>query len=194
MTVYEAPNWDEIYNICLNLAFMIIDSKFKPDLIAGVARGGWIPARLLSDFLDNPNVANVKVEFYIGIYKTKEKPVITQDIQVPVRGKKVLLVDDVADTGKSLKLVKDRLLELGASEVKVACMYYKPWSILKPDFYVRETEAWVIFPHEIKEAATKIWAEVKTKGGSLDDVEKILIEAGVKPDVAETIVRRLLES
>ncbi|MBS7618965.1 phosphoribosyltransferase, partial [Candidatus Bathyarchaeota archaeon] len=99
---YEAPSWDEIYEMCLDLASMIKASGFKPDLIVGIARGGWIPARLLSDFLNNPNITSIKVEFYLDIGKTKDEPTITQDIQVPVNEKKVLLVDDVADTGKSL--------------------------------------------------------------------------------------------
>jgi len=192
LVVYEAPSWDQIYEMCLDLASTIRASGFKPDIIIGIARGGWIPARLLSDLLDNPNVANIKVEFYVDIQKTRDEPVITQDVQVSVEGKRVLVVDDVADTGKSLTLVKKHLMELGASDVKIACLYYKPWSILKPDFYVRKTEAWIIFPHEIKEAATKIWAKVKGRGGRLDDVEKILVEAGVKPAIARKIVKEFI--
>ncbi len=189
---YEAPSWDEIYEMCLDLASMIKASSFKPDLIVGIARGGWIPARLLSDFLDNPNITSIKVEFYLDIGKTKDEPTITQDIQVPVNEKKVLLVDDVADTGKSLMLVKNHLENMGALETRIACLYFKPWSIVKPNYYVRETEAWIIFPHEIRESAAKIWLKVKAEGGSLRDVKRILVEAGVKRKIVNRIVREFL--
>ena len=193
MVVYEAPSWDEIYEMCLDLASMIKSSGFEPDLIVGIARGGWVPARLLSDFLDNPNITSIKVEFYLDIGKTKNEPTITQDIQVSVNGKRVLLVDDVADTGKSLMLVKNHLKNMGASEIRIACIYFKPWSIVKPDYYVRETEAWIIFPHEIRESAAKIWSRVKAEGGSLKDVKRILVEAGVKSKVVNRIIRDFLK-
>ncbi|MEM2240240.1 MAG: phosphoribosyltransferase [Thermoproteota archaeon] len=192
MVAYEAPSWDEIYEMCIDLASMIKASGFKPDLIVGIARGGWVPARLLSDFLDNPNITSIKVEFYLDIGKTRDEPSITQDIQVSVAGRKVLLVDDVADTGKSLMLVKNHLKDMGASETRIACLYFKPWSIVKPDYYVRETEAWIIFPHEIRESATKIWLKVKAEGGSLRDVKRILMEAGVKRKIVNRIVKEFL--
>ncbi|MEM1570455.1 MAG: phosphoribosyltransferase [Candidatus Bathyarchaeia archaeon] len=192
MVAYEAPSWDEIYEMCIDLASMIKASGFKPDLIVGIARGGWVPARLLSDFLDNPNITSIKVEFYLDIGKTRDEPSITQDIQVSVAGRKVLLVDDVADTGKSLMLVKNHLKDMGASETRIACLYFKPWSIVKPDYYVRETEAWIIFPHEIRESATKIWLKVKAEGGSLRDVKRILVEAGVKRKIVNRIVKEFL--
>jgi hypoxanthine phosphoribosyltransferase len=192
LVTYEAPSWDEIYEMCLDLASMIKASGFKPDLIVGIARGGWVPARLLSDFLDNPNITSIKVEFYLDIGKTKDEPTITQDIQVSVSGKKILLVDDVADTGKSLMLVKNHLKNMGALETRIACLYFKPWSIVKPDYYVRETEAWIIFPHEIRESAAKIWSKVNAEGGNLKDVKKILIEAGVKRKIVSRIVRDFL--
>jgi hypoxanthine phosphoribosyltransferase len=172
---------------------MIKASGFEPDLIVGIARGGWVPARLLSDFLDNPNITSIKVEFYLDIGKTKNEPTITQDIQVSVNGKKILLVDDVADTGKSLMLVKNHLKNMGASEIRIACIYFKPWSIVKPDYYVRETEAWIIFPHEIRESAAKIWLKVKAEGGNLKDVKKILVEAGVKSKIVNRIIRDFLK-
>jgi hypoxanthine phosphoribosyltransferase len=193
LVVYEAPSWDEIYEMCLDLASMIKASGFEPDLIVGIARGGWVPARLLSDFLDNPNITSIKVEFYLDIGKTKNEPTITQDIQVSVNGKKILLVDDVADTGKSLMLVKNHLKNMGASEIRIACIYFKPWSIVKPDYYVRETEAWIIFPHEIRESAAKIWLKVKAEGGNLKDVKKILVGAGVKSKIVNRIIRDFLK-
>jgi hypoxanthine phosphoribosyltransferase len=180
-TKYEAPSWDYIYELCIQLADNIRKSGFKPDLLVGICRGGWVPARLLSDFLENYNVASVKVEFYLGIYQTKTKPTIVQPISADVKGKKVLLVDDVADSGESLKLVKDYLLAQGAEDVKICTIYFKPWSIVVPDFYVRETDAWICFPHEIYEAMKKLYASMKGEGKSDEEIEKEFIKIGLKP-------------
>ncbi|MDW8061790.1 MAG: phosphoribosyltransferase [Nitrososphaerota archaeon] len=178
---FEAPDWDYLYELCLELAQLVEKAGFKPDLIVGIARGGWIPARLLSDFLLNPNIASIKVEFYKGIGETMNEPMITQDIPVDVRGLKILVVDDVADTGKSLKLVKERLESMGAGEVRVATIYYKPWSIFKPDFYAKTTNAWIIFPHEVREAVEILYRRFKEEGRSIEDLRRLLVEAGLKP-------------
>ncbi|MDH5460592.1 MAG: phosphoribosyltransferase family protein, partial [Candidatus Bathyarchaeota archaeon] len=86
---FEVPTWNRIYGMLLNLAEKIRKNGFKPDVIVGVSRGGWPPARVLSDLLDNPNLANVKAEFYLGVAETKGEPTLTQPVSVAVAGKKV---------------------------------------------------------------------------------------------------------
>ena len=86
-------SWSEMYTLLLELGDMIAKSEFKPDFIVGISRGGWIPARILSDLLDIPKLANITVEFYVGIGETKREPVITQSVSLPVRGKKILIVE-----------------------------------------------------------------------------------------------------
>jgi hypoxanthine phosphoribosyltransferase len=102
----EIPTWEQIYEMILNLASKIRKDCFEPDVILGVSRGGWPPARVLSDLLENPELANVKTEFYMGVAETKGEPTITQPVSVSVRDKKVLVVDEIADTGKSLQLIQ----------------------------------------------------------------------------------------
>jgi len=145
---YIAPDWEEIYEMCIELSEKIKQSGFSPDVIVGVARGGWIPARLISDFLDNPNVASVRIQFYEEVGKTSAKPIITQPVSTSIEGKKVLAVDDVADTGESLKALYSHLKEKGAAEIKIATLHVKPKSSFQPDFYIKETSAWIIYPHE----------------------------------------------
>ena len=110
---FEIPTWDEIYEMLLRLAEKIQRDDFHPDLIIGVCRGGWPPARVMSDLLGNPKLANISVEFYVDVAETKNKPVLTQSVTAPVKGKKILILDDVADTGKTLKLVKEHLFDRG---------------------------------------------------------------------------------
>ena len=132
-------------------------SKFRPDIIVGVSRGGWPPARVLSDLLGNSNLASVRAEFYMGIEETKGEPILSQPVSAEVANKRVLVVDEVADTGKSLNLVKKHLIEQGAKEVKIATIYYKQCSIIRPDYYEKETNHWIVFPWEVKETVCKIF-------------------------------------
>lgn len=172
----------------LELAQKIQNDGFNPDIIVGVSRGGWTPARVLSDLLENPEIANVKAEFYLGIIQTREQPVITQPISVDVNDKKVLVVDDVSDTGKSLSLVRSHLLEQGAKSLKIVTLYYKPWSVTKPDYYEKTTRNWVIFPWERKEAFGKVVEKYQQKGRSVEDAKRTLVEFGFDPELADRFI------
>ena len=149
----------------LDLALKIRKSGFKADLIVGVCRGGWAPARILSDLLENARTANIRIEFYTGLEKTCAEPRVTQPISDSVAGKNVLVVDDVSDTGKSLKVALEHLLEKGAASVKTITIYFKPHSIFKPDYFADTTSDWIIFPWERLEA-TKTYDRGGEGGGS----------------------------
>jgi hypoxanthine phosphoribosyltransferase len=190
---FEVPTWKEIYELLLNLADKIRESGFKPDVIVGVSRGGWPPARIMSDLLENPELANVKAEFYLDIAETKGEPVITQPVSMSVRGKKVLVVDDVADTGESLRLVRLHLIEKGAAEVKIATLYYKPWSIFTPDYYERKTSAWIIFPWEMKETVRKITEKYERQGKSVEEAKRKLVASGMDRRLVERFLKEISE-
>ncbi|RLG19701.1 phosphoribosyltransferase [Candidatus Micrarchaeota archaeon] len=146
--------WPEVQNMCEQLAVLIKNSGFEPDVIVGIARGGWVPARILSDFLDHEQIASMRVEFYTKPGETKKKPKITQKVSTAIKGKRVLLVDDVSDSGNSLKLARESLK--GAKEVRTATLHFKPGSIFKPDYYIGETSDWIVYPWEAKETERKL--------------------------------------
>lgn len=129
---------------------------YKPDVLIGISRGGLVPVRLLSDILDNRHVAIMKIEFYKGIGKTNESPKITQPLTVPLKGKRVLIVDDVADTGRSLLVAADCVRKQGAKETKIATLHFKPTSAFRPDFFLESTDAWIVYPWEVHEAEREL--------------------------------------
>ncbi len=190
---FEVPTWNQIYSMLLDLAEKIRKNRFNPDIIVGVSRGGWPPARVLSDLMGNPNLANVKAEFYLGVAETKGEPTLTQPVSMKVAGKKVLVVDEVADTGKSLKLVKEHIIEKGATEVKIATVYYKPWSIVKPDYYEKETSKWIVFPWEIKETVRKIVKRCREKKTPTEEETAKLVKAGISAELVEKFLKEILE-
>jgi hypoxanthine phosphoribosyltransferase len=188
---FQIPTWDEIYELLLNLAGKIKESGFEPDVIVGVSRGGWPPARIISDLLENPQLANVTAEFYVGVAETKGEPTITQPVSAPVKDKKVLVVDDVADTGKSLRLVRSHLREKGATEVRIITVYYKPWSVVVPDYYQRETSSWIIFPWERKESVRKVAEKYKRQGRSLAEAKETLVDSGFNRKLVERFAKEM---
>jgi hypoxanthine phosphoribosyltransferase len=189
---FEVPTWNQIYKMLLNLAEKIRRNGFKPEVIVGVSRGGWPPARVLSDLLGNPNLANVKAEFYLNVAETKGEPALTQPVSTAVSGMRVLVVDEIADTGESLKLVRAHLFERGATDVKIATVYYKPWSIIKPDYYEKKTSNWVIFPWETRETIHKIVKKCREEGKSVEKETDKLVEAGMPVDIVEKFLEEIL--
>ena len=190
---FEVPSWHQIYELLLNLASTVRKNYFEPEIIVGVSRGGWPPARVMSDLLENPNVASVAAEFYVGVAETKGKPVITQPVSVSVREKKVLIVDDVADTGESLRLVRTHLEEQDATEVKIATIYYKPWSIMIPDYYEKETSSWIVFPWERKETVKKVVERYRRQGKTVDDAKEKLVSSGLDRKLVQRFIQEIFE-
>ena len=177
--VFEVPSWDEIYDMLLNLADKVRADGFHPEVIVGISRGGWPPARVMSDLLGNTKLANVTVEFYVGVAKPSDEPFITQPVSLSVEGKNVMLFDDVADTGKSLRLVKDHLLINGAKSVKTATIFYKPWSVVEPDYYETETRSWIVFPWERKETIRNLVRDCGKEGIPIEKAEDKLADGGM---------------
>lgn len=145
--------WDDIQKLCKKLSEKIKKSGYSPDVVVAIARGGWIPARIVCDHLDIKDLYSVKTEHW-GVVATKTgEAKITQPLNVNLEGKKVLIVDDVADTGDTIRLVLEHVRELSPSDVKVAVVDYKKTSKFLPDFYAAEMEnwKWIVYPWSIKE-------------------------------------------
>jgi len=186
---FEVPTWNQLYEMLLALADRIRSDGFKPDIVVGISRGGWFPARILSDLLDNPYITSVGAEFYVGLYETNREPRLTQPITVDVFDKRILLVDDVVDTGKSAMLIKGHLSRQGVKENRLLTLYYKPWSAVKPDFYGKETGDWIVFPWEVKETLAKLARKCKMTNESLEAAVSSLIKSGVSKDLVERFLK-----
>lgn len=137
--------WHEVEKAVAALA-NALRRGYDPDVIVGVARGGLIPAVRLSHLLGDKMLRIIHVKYYKGVNLRREEPELLADVG-KLEGK-VLVVDDVADTGTTLEFVVRHLKERGAKEVRVATVAWKPHSRIKPDFYVFETDKWIVFPWE----------------------------------------------
>lgn len=112
------------------------------DLIVGITRGGLIPARLLSSLLD------VKKVFCLSVEKDGEERKVVTTILEDILNKKILLVEDILETGRTLRVAKAYLESKGAI-VKTGCLYRMPHAEIVPDYFLRQIDVILEFPWEI---------------------------------------------
>ena len=175
----------EVLDLCMELADKILESDFSPETMVAIHRGGMIVARYLSDLLDIRDIRAVRVEHYVGTDRGELARVV-EPVPTRLDGRRVLVVDDVADTGESLAVAREHVAEMGAEEVKTAVLHYKPWSKIKPDFYVVETDAWVVYCWEYAETARHLFSKLTSEGFSREEALRIIME---EAGVPEKVVR-----
>jgi hypoxanthine phosphoribosyltransferase len=143
----EILTWEGFGGACRTLAEEIAGEGFQPDMVLAIARGGLTVAGALAYALDVKNCFAMNVEFYTGVDTRLDVPVVlppTLDV-VDIRGLRVLIADDVADTGKTLELVRKEIAE-HVAEARCAVLYHKPWSVIAPEYVWKHTDRWINFP------------------------------------------------
>lgn len=143
----EILTWEGFGTAQRELAQQIADSGFNPDIIIAVARGGLLPAGALSYSLGVKLSDAINVEFYTDVQETLPDPVLLEPLldTESISNKKLLVVDDVADSGRTLHLVLNLLKQHGA-EVRSAVLYGKSRSEIAPDYVWKHTDEWIVFP------------------------------------------------
>ncbi len=141
--------WDEIVEWSRGLARKIKESGYKPTVIIAVARGGYVPARLLCDFLGVENLLSIQSQHWTEAAKAAEKAILKFKYTVDLRGHRALLVDDIVDTGETLLLAKEYIeREWKPDELRVAALQWiSPVAKFKPDYYYIEVKEWVWFQY-----------------------------------------------
>jgi len=150
-------DWNYAYDLCRDITEKINATGFKPEVIVGIARGGWYLARVLCDFFLLKDLLSLKMEHW-GVTATitgaAELKYGFDDAAIAkLQSKRVLIADDVTDTGDSIKFVVKYLQSLGAGEVKTAVLQHKTSSTFVPDYYgeLIKNWKWVIYPWSIHE-------------------------------------------
>jgi uncharacterized protein len=143
----EELTWQAFGVASRELAQVIADDGFRPDLILAIARGGFFLAAALGYALSVKNLHVMNVEFYNGVGSTLDMPVMLPPVPqaVDFSAKKVLIADDVADSGKTLELVHGFVKDYVA-ESRTAVIYEKPSSSIKCHYVWRPTDRWINFP------------------------------------------------
>ena len=142
-----------MYKLSRKLAFAIMTAEYRPDLIIAIARGGLVPARVVADFLGLMNVTSMRIEHYRGAHK-EPLAVVKDPLCVDITKQRILLVDDVSDSGDTFQVALRHIQEYGAyAEIRSATLHHKLTSRYRPDFFAKEivTWRWITYPWAIIE-------------------------------------------
>lgn len=175
----EMPSWEEVYDLARALAFEIVDDRFDPDLIVAIGRGGYTPGRLLADFLHKKALTSFRVEHYTaGAEEKVAKARVIGSIDEDLSGRRVLVADDVNDTGKTLEVAVPFLRGRGAADVRTAVLQEKGTTRYPADYVGGRVAEWrwIIYP----------WA-------AIEDLTRFIQRMDPRPETVEAAARRLEE-
>ncbi|MEI7056796.1 phosphoribosyltransferase [Nocardioides sp. CCNWLW239] len=143
----EILTYDLFGTAVRDIAQQVVDSGYEPDIVLSIARGGLALGMGLGYALDVKNLSAVNVEFYTGVNERLEVPMMLPPTPaaVDLTGMKVLIADDVADTGKTLEIVHD-FCEGHVAEARTAVIFEKPWTVINADYVYKKTDRWIDFP------------------------------------------------
>ncbi len=184
---YLPVSWQDYHSSAQKLAATILSHSPPIDEIVAISRGGLTLGHILSDFLRIP-ISTISIQSYTDI-QTRGEVEITARLQRSIKGKNILLVDDVADSGKTLKRAVSYLKRAQAKSVTTVTMFYKPHSIHRPDYYAERTTKWILFPYEPTEMVFLISKNMASEGKSKHEIQLFLESLGyTQKDIA--FVRR----
>lgn len=173
----ELISWKRTVGLSRKLAMQIRQSGYRPDIIIAIGRGGYVPARLLADYLDMMNLTSIKVEHYIAGAHRQALASVKYPLAVDVSQMKVLVVDDVSDSGDTFTVALQYINERATPrEIRTAVLHHKTVSAFVPDYYAARVVKWrwLIYP----------WAQV-------EDISGFVAELAPCPCTPQAIAEQL---
>jgi uncharacterized protein len=188
-------SWDEAEAWADLISSQVRATRKVPDSIVALTRGGWVPARLLADRLGVHRLVSIRLQHWGITAKPSGKAELTEGLSGPVNGERVLVVDDITDTGESLRMAVDAVRAAGAREVQAATFLHITHSKFVPDYVAEEIPrdrwVWVIFPWNYWEDIRHLVGEAFVEGKDAHGIRALLrAKAGV--DVPADHVERVL--
>ncbi len=177
---YLPVEWSEYHGLARQMAAQILSDGRKIDEVVAISRGGLTLGHLLTDLLRVP-ISTFTIQSYTDIQEQGEVK-ITKPLTTPIHDKHVLLVDDVSDSGKTIKRALEYLKTQQPKGVTTLTMFYKPHSVFKPDYFAKETSAWILFPYEPTEMITNMMKNMKKEGKTEADMDTFLHSLNYQDD------------
>lgn len=167
--IFTKLSWEDLAKDCFSLSRKIKETKI--DEIISISRGGMVVSRILSDLLDLP-ISHIAIESYADM-KQQSEPIVTQISPREFKGERILLVDEVSDTGKTYKRALSYLATLPITKVYTASPYIKPHTTVIPDFWVKSLDTWIIFPYDIRETKEAFIKQFGTKQEAMKKMKEL---------------------
>lgn len=166
-------SWDKACRLAKYLSRKIKKSGFLPDIVIGIARGGLVPARIVCDLLLQKNLAVIKVEHW-GLAQKLGEAKVKSLLTVDISQKKVLIVDDVADTGDTFSKTFDHIKGMDPAEIRTAVLHYKTCSAFVPDYWAEKQDKWkwIVYPWAVHEDMAGFIEKVLTGPKTAEDIRK----------------------
>jgi uncharacterized protein len=151
-----------------------------PDTIVGLTRGGWVPARILCDRLGVKRLVSLRAQHW-GVTATRDGAAsLTEGLSGPIAGEAVLVVDDITDTGESLRLAADHVARAGPRRTESATLLHITGATYEPTYFAesipREEWAWIVFPWNYWEDLRALCARAAEVAPGIDAVRTTLRE------------------
>ena len=175
---YLPVSWQTYHAHAQALAEEILNDGPIDEIVA-ISRGGLSLGHILSDLLQIP-ISTFTIQSYEDIQQQGEVK-ITAGLQTTIEGKRIVIVDDVADTGKTLVRAIEHIKDFKPTRTITATMFYKPHSVYKPDFFVEETSKWILFPTEVVETISSMFTRMRKDGSTDAQIESLLHSLGYSP-------------
>jgi len=168
--------WEEISDLTKIAVENLWQSNYCPETVVGLTRGGWVVARMCCDLLGIKDLQGLKVEHW-GITATPDKTariVGTQDVNV--KNKKVLVVDDITDTGDSMKLAIEYISKQSPAALKTLTAHHIKGSKFTPDYYGNEIDwCWMVYPWNYYEDMSNLITRILTSPSRLQEIKEKMI-------------------
>ena len=158
----ERVEWEHVEEFIAILVRRIRAVGFAPDLIVAIARGGFVPARLLADHLDVFDMDSIKIEHYQGVNRQRLAR-LRYPLAADVDGRRILVVDDVSDSGETFELALEHIRGKGEpAQLRTAALHHKETSSYRPHFHAGQLEQWrwLIYPWAIREDLRSLLARM----------------------------------
>ena len=184
---YLPISWNEYHTSAQKLAATVLDHTEPIDQIVAISRGGLTLGHLLTDLLRIP-ISIISIQSYTDI-QTSGEAILTAKLQNSIKHKHILLVDDVSDSGKTMRRATKYVTRAGAKKITTVTMFYKPHSVFRPDYFAKQTTKWILFPYEPTEMILLITKQMDQAGKSKADIQEFLKRLDFTDDQI-TFVRR----
>jgi hypoxanthine phosphoribosyltransferase len=174
----ELITWSEVQRLCRRLASMIKSSNYVPDVVVAISRGGYVPARLICDYLDIMALTSIRTEHYLSGSVKQAEVIIRDPLCANIENLRVLLVDDVNDSGDTLEVAVRHLKTFHPHEIRTAVMHRKTTTHFSEEYYARKIIKWrwLIYPWAVKEDIGGFLQRLKPAPETMEQAQRQLAD------------------
>ena len=174
----ELISWSTIQRLCQRLAMQVITSGYQPEVVVAIGRGGLVPARLVCDYLDIMALTSIKIEHYLSGSSRQEQAVIRYPLCSDIMNQRILLIDDVNDSGDTLKIAIEHLQSFQPREIRTAVVHQKSVSDFAVDYYAGKIVKWrwLIYPWAMHEDICGFLTQLSPAPTTLEQARQMLAE------------------